>query len=120
MRIIFATVAMGMGVDIRSIRCVIHVGPPRTTREYLQETGRAGRDGKPAIVALHYNNHDIAKNREGMSDDIRTLFQLETACLRKFLLYCLDANVPGTKVAGHFCCTFCKSNWDCLDCLKNI
>ena len=43
-RVIFATVAMGMGVDIPSIRNVIHVGPPRTVREYFQETGRAGRD----------------------------------------------------------------------------
>ena len=44
-RIIFATVAMGMGVDISSLRCVIHVGPPCTIREYFQETGRVGRDG---------------------------------------------------------------------------
>ena len=41
-RIIFTTVAMGMGVDIPSIRCVIHVGPPCTIQEYFQETGRAG------------------------------------------------------------------------------
>lgn len=45
-RLVFATVAMGMGVDIKSIRQVIHVGPPHTIREYFQETGRAGRDGK--------------------------------------------------------------------------
>ena len=44
-RVVFATVAMGMDVDIPSIRRVIHVGPPRSVREYLQETGRAGRDG---------------------------------------------------------------------------
>ena len=118
-RIIFATMAMGIGVDI-PLRCVIHVGPPCKIREYFQDTGRAGRDGKPAIAVLHYNNHAIAKNREGISDDIRTFCQLETACLRKFLLNCLDANVPETKVAGHFCCTFRKSNCDCLDCLKNI
>ena len=43
-RVIFATVAMGMGVDIPSIRHVIHVGPPRTIREYFQEkrTGKTG------------------------------------------------------------------------------
>ena len=29
-RVVFATVAMGMGVDIQSIRQVIHIGPPRT------------------------------------------------------------------------------------------
>ena len=44
-RVIFATVAMGMGVDIPSIRHVIHVGPPRTIRDYFQETGQARQDG---------------------------------------------------------------------------
>lgn len=41
-RVLFATVAMGMGVDIRSIRKVRSVGPPQTICEYFQETGRAG------------------------------------------------------------------------------
>ena len=54
-RVIFATVAMGMGVDIPSIRNVIHVGPPQTVREYFQETGRAGQDGKLATATLYYN-----------------------------------------------------------------
>ena len=53
-RLIFATVAMGMGVDIKAIRQVIHVGPSRTVREYFQETGRAGRDGKQSFATLYY------------------------------------------------------------------
>ena len=119
-RIIFATVAMEMGVDIPSIRCVIHAGPPRSIQEYFQETGRAGGDGKPATAILYHNNRDIAKNREGISEDIRTFCHLETACLRKFLLKCLHACGPGTKVAGHFCCTYCKSNCDCLEICSEI
>ena len=50
--VIFATIAMGMGVDIPSIRHIIHVGPPRTIREYFQETGRAGRDGQSSTAVL--------------------------------------------------------------------
>jgi len=61
-RIIFATVAVGMGLYIPSIRYFTHVGPPRTIREYFQETARAGRDGKPATAILYYSNRDMAKN----------------------------------------------------------
>ena len=39
LRVVFLTVALGMGVDIPCITNVIHVGPPHTVREYFQETG---------------------------------------------------------------------------------
>ena len=42
--IIVATSALGMGVDIPDIRCIIHIGQPRTMLDYAQESGRAGRD----------------------------------------------------------------------------
>ena len=58
-RVVFATVAMGIGVDILSIRHVIHVGLPRTIREYFQETGRAGRDGQVSTAVLYYKSRDI-------------------------------------------------------------
>ena len=117
-RVIFATVAMGMGVDIPEIRRIIHVGPPRSIREYFQETGRAGRDEKPATATLYYNNVDIAKNKPGMSDDIRSYCHVESECLRKFLLKCLDAGDVNSNTVGHSCCSYCKSTCRCQDCLK--
>lgn len=90
---------MGMGVDIHSIRNVNHVGPPRTICEYFQETGRAGRDGRPAFGVLYYNNVDISKNRAGMSEDIRIHCRLEDDCLRKFLIACLDAKLIDLSTA---------------------
>ena len=117
-RVIFATVAMGMGVDIPSIRNVIHVGPPRTVRQYFQETGRAGRDGKLATGPFYYNNMDIAKNKTGMSENIRKYCQLESSCLRRFLLKCLDATSNDLNTIGHLCCCYCKSCCSCIDCLS--
>jgi replicative superfamily II helicase len=51
-RILCATAAFGMGVDIGGIRTVIHLGLPRTLDAYQQEAGRAGRDGRPALALL--------------------------------------------------------------------
>ena len=89
-RVVFATVAIGMGVDIPDIRQVLHVGPPSTIKAYFQETGRAGRDGKPASAFLYYSNRDIAKNRVGMQDDMRSYCLNNDVCLRKILLKSLD------------------------------
>ena len=80
-----------MGIDIPSIRHVIHVGPPHSIREYFQETGRAGRDGKQATAVLYYNNHDLAVSRKGISDNVCEYWKLmDNRCLRNFLLGCLD------------------------------
>ena len=93
-RVVFATVATGMGVDIPSIRQVIHIGPPHTIQQYYQETGQAGRDGKPSKAVLHYNNRDISKNKPGMQDMLRTYCRTVGYCLRVELLKCLDEEDP--------------------------
>ena len=51
-RVIFATVALGMGVDIKGIRHVIHINPPYSIQACFQETGKAGRDQRWTIATL--------------------------------------------------------------------
>ena len=41
-----------MGVNCPDVREVVHLGPPKDIESYIQETGRAGRDGLPSKAVL--------------------------------------------------------------------
>jgi ATP-dependent DNA helicase RecQ len=69
-RVIVATNAFGMGIDKSDVRFVIHWDIPDSIENYFQESGRAGRDGKPAFAVLLYAPGD--KNR--LTDTIRKKF----------------------------------------------
>jgi len=85
LRILFVTVAFGLGVDVKNIRRIIHIGVPHTLEEYFQEAGRCGRDGLPGSATIYYNSYDISAAKKNMSQSMRDYVKFDK-CKREMIL----------------------------------
>jgi ATP-dependent DNA helicase RecQ len=77
--VMVATSAFGLGIDKPDIRYIVHYQAPASLERYLQEAGRAGRDGHQARCILLFDESDLA-----IQEHLLALSRLSPALLGKF------------------------------------
>ena len=108
-RVLFATIAFGMGINIPDIHRVIHFGPSRDIEEYVQESGRGGRDGTQCYAMLYIFS---GCTRGNISEEMKAYCKNSDICRRKFLFQYFPGSYNGPHVL-HDCCDVCQSLCQC-------
>ncbi len=75
--IMVATNAFGMGIDKPNVKIVIHLNLPNSIENYLQEAGRAGRNGEKSYSIILQNNNDIALFNKQINNSLPTIIEIK-------------------------------------------
>ena len=115
-----------MGVDLRDVDIVVHIGCPKSTITYWQEAGRCARDGRKGLNVIMYDNFSLAlkTTAKDITDVVRGS---NSQCIRREILLhlsvednpigtpasCDDCSTEECVCQACICCSFCKSKCKC-------
>ena len=112
MRVLLCTSSFGMGVDVVNCHLVIHIGPPKMLDQFLQESGRVGRDEKPSkSVVIIYPR---STSGPGFEDDTKSFIRNTQMCRRSVLMDAIENCNTKPLAIPHTCCDICAKTCLCL------
>ena len=100
LRVLICTVAFGMGIDCKGFIRSIHFGPSKNLESFVQESGRAGRNGEESVCFLLYNSLLASRSADDMKD-----FMYSTECRRACITKHFSKNP--TSALSCYCCDMC-------------
>jgi len=118
--VVVATIAFGMGIDKPDVRFVAHVDLPKSLEAYYQETGRAGRDGLPAVAWMLHGPADIPQLRRFIDDSTAPPEQkrIEHGKLEALIAYSEAAGCRRQVLLRHFGEALAEPCHNCDGCLE--
>lgn len=95
-RVVFATMALGMGVNFVALNTIYHYGAPRSIDDFFQESGRAGRSEAQAKSVVYWKPSDAP-----LKSVLTNPRDVEVAAVQKYL----------ENAAEFSYCTILMKNW---------
>ena len=114
LRVVISTIAFGMGVNCLNVRQIVHWGSPSDTESFVQETGRAGRNGEPSCSLLLFSKKDLKPNF--VSEAMIEYCSNTELCRRRLLFKDFDYVDINDTVSYCKCCDICSPSCTCIDC----
>jgi len=115
LRLLIATSAFSMGVDCPDIQNVVHLGPPSSLVQYVQESGRVGRNGAFSVALLLYGTPGKHLQTAMKAYCTNTTDCRRNVLFKDFMFY----NVSEFLDEKCKCCDICSITCTCIECQRN-
>jgi ATP-dependent DNA helicase RecQ len=114
LRVVIATIAFGMGLNCPDIHQIIHWGVPQDAEAYVQESGRAGRDGKQSLAIILKKPQDLDKRYT--TEQMKEYCNSQSSQCRRAILYREFPGCDSPLSRGCTCCDVCSTSCECGQC----